>query len=104
MEPLAFGELALRPTEFRLLTPQEFFALYEGYLRRLSDQTEREARWISNLMNATGNYKPPVTVEGLLGRPLRANWDAAKHKRDPEIDARLAEKDAARRNANTREI
>lgn len=44
------------------------------------------------LMNATGNYKSTVTVESVLGRPLRANWEAAKQK-NPE----LAAKDEARR-------
>lgn len=95
---MAYGELALRPSEFRLLTPREFIALYDGYLVRKSNQEEREARWVSMLMNATGNYKSAVTVESVLGRPLRANWANAVDK-----NPRLAEKDEARRKLNQRE-
>lgn len=92
---MAYGELGLRPSEFRLLTPGEFFALVDGYHRRQSIREEQEARWVSMLMNATGNYKQTVTIEAVLGRPLRANWEAAK-KKNPELEA----KDKARRRKN----
>lgn len=92
---MAYGELALRPSIFRLLTPAEFFALHAGYERRLSNETEREARWAMIIANSSGNYKPPLTIEAILGRPLRANWEAAKEK-NPELEA----KDEARRKMN----
>ena len=97
---MAYGELSLKPSEFRLLTPVEFFALHDGHRRRISDQEEREAKWVAMLMNASGHMSSPVTTEMALGRPLRVTVETAKGKQG----ARLAEKDAERRNMNIREI
>jgi hypothetical protein len=55
----------------------------------MSDQEELIAHFATAVINYCGKSKESVRIESILGRPLRANWDAA-----------LAEKDRKRREGN----
>jgi hypothetical protein len=97
MEPLAYGELALKPREFYYLTPYEFFRLWDGFQARKSDLDEFAAQFVAILANASGNLKHRMSAQDILGRPFRRHWDEAMAK---DTDGRLAEKDRKRREQN----
>lgn len=85
-----------------MLTPREFFRMYDGWVRRTSDFEEQGARWVAWLVNAHGP-KRPLTPEDIMGRPFRANWEAAQKKKETETDdvqKRLAQKDRERAERN----
>lgn len=97
-KPIAYGELALRPWEFGQLTINEFNAMVRGYDTRRRLQLEQEATWVAHLLNATGNFKIPMTRDRLLGRPEGATQPGEKQG----IRAR-AEAERKRRIADRRE-
>jgi hypothetical protein len=74
--------LNLLPWEFGNLTPREFWLLYDGDQKRKSDQEEMLARYVTNIVNLCGKGKKPYSIEDMLGRPLRANWNAALEIKD----------------------
>lgn len=81
------------PYQFYRLTPREFYLIWDGYLRRRNEEEETRAYVMATIINGCSSHlKQPVTVEALLGRPLKANMEAANSK--------LAEKDRRRREAN----
>lgn len=86
---MAYGELALKPWEFRILTPQEFYLLWDGYIRRQSDLEEATAFWVTQIVNyCSFGLKQAVSIETVLGRPLRANLDAGLAKKDAQRRAK----------------
>ena len=84
---MAYGMLRLQPYEFARLTFAEFGLLVKGCQERLEHQREREAYWVAALMNATGNFKKPVTVEQLIGRRPGEAEDTAKASLSERADA-----------------
>lgn len=64
-----------------------------GGMEREESQVKREANWVANLMNATGNFsKKAVTANALLGLP-----DKPRGKRKPNAAEREAIKARAER-------
>lgn len=51
-------------------TPAEFHALVLGWEWRTNDEYERQAMWVTAILNGAGQLKHPITVEQLIGRPL----------------------------------
>lgn len=70
---MAFGYLGLSHEEFWGLTPFEFTELIEGYKVRDRVRKEELAWMTMHLMNATGNFKSPITIEKLLPRAFEMN-------------------------------
>lgn len=68
--PLAFGVLHLHPWEFGRYTPREYTEKVKGYFERQRAVRKECAQAVANLMNSTGNFKTPVTVDDLLGREI----------------------------------
>lgn len=64
---MAYGLLMLTPPTFAALTPGDFFDLAEAAIEREHRDMERLAWAVMHLMNATGNFKIPVTLDSLLG-------------------------------------
>jgi hypothetical protein len=70
-EPLAYGQLELKPWEFGRLQPQEFIFLLQGYAWRRTQQENMTAYFVCQLMNIEGKYlTTPITVTDLL-EPIR---------------------------------
>lgn len=67
------------------MTPREFFLMVDGYELRQSNEDERMAWAIAHVINGCSQGRThAVSIEDVLGRPLRANYDpvlAAKDKR-----------------------
>lgn len=68
MEPLAYGELGLKPWEFWRLTPREFDLCVAGFKRR-EDRMWHLAGWLGVLVTAPHTRKR-FKVEDLVGRKL----------------------------------
>jgi hypothetical protein len=60
--------LKLKPWEFYELTIAEFDAMHEEYIKTDEDDWFRLAWAVSHIMNAAGQYKPPMTADRLLGK------------------------------------
>jgi len=92
--------LDLSPSEFATLTFEEFGQLVTGYQKRFELTREREAHWVAALMNATGNFKKPITVDQLIGRRPGEEADAGKASLNERADAaRRARIEERRRRA-----
>jgi hypothetical protein len=52
------------------MTPNEYHALYEGWVWRTRTDEDRHAIWTAVLVNHMGTLKTARTAEQLLGRPL----------------------------------
>lgn len=82
-EPLAYGQLALKPWEFDRLQPHEFILLLQGYSCRQTQQENMIAYFVCQLMNIEGkSLTQPIGVQDLL-EPIRGE---RKHKRDEDED------------------
>lgn len=76
-EPVAYGELALKPWEFERLQPHEYYALCDGYEYRQSRRrTEIEneifvrAYFVAHLLNISGKYLKKNISPKELYKPL----------------------------------
>ncbi len=82
-EPLAYGQLALKPWEFGRLQPCEFILLLQGYSWRQTQQENMLAYFVCQLMNIEGKYLvQPITVADLL-EPIRGG---RRQQRDDDED------------------
>lgn len=70
--PLALGEIGLTYDYFMSLTPLTWSYILKGYNNKTKARMTWQAWLTSNLMNATGNLKEPMTVEKLMN-PLKEN-------------------------------
>lgn len=70
--PLALGEIGLTYDYFMSLTPLTWSYILKGYNNKRKALMAWQAWLVSNLMNATGNLKEPMTVEKLMD-PLKEN-------------------------------
>jgi len=61
--------LPLTARAFGRHTPREVEEMIDGAIWRLAQAQDARAWQTALLMSATGNYKEPITVEQLLGRP-----------------------------------
>lgn len=82
--PTALGDFGLEYKHFMSLTPKEWVYICDGKRqkeeRRLNNTKCLIAWQTAYLMNATGNFKEPVTVEKLLGIEVPNN---AKKYQEP---------------------
>lgn len=52
-------------------TPGQIKAKIKGFMEQQKLQQKQVAWAVCNLMNATGNFKEPVTIEKLAGSPKK---------------------------------
>jgi hypothetical protein len=83
--------LRLKPDEFWSLTLSEFTEMVDAYIQDETDRQEREYQkiaWLaSNLMNAMGTLKRPVTVDRLLGkRPIQTTRPMTPEEREKALE------------------
>ena len=63
---MVLGDMGLDYDYFMSLTPYLWSCKYKGYCDKLERETRNLAWQTALLMNATGNFKEPVTIEMLL--------------------------------------
>lgn len=64
---MAYGQLGLHPWELLRYTPGQIKAALKGFSEGKKAERHLVAWAVANLMNATGNFKKPVTIESLTG-------------------------------------
>ncbi|KEJ91136.1 hypothetical protein [Synergistes jonesii] len=76
-EPVAYGELALKPREFERLQPHEYYALCDGYeyrQRRRRVEVGNEifvySYFVAHLLNISGKYLKKNISPKELCKPL----------------------------------
>jgi hypothetical protein len=65
IKPTCFGVLGLKPWELMKFTPRELFQALEGLNQDREDLRKFALVLTCHLMNSTGNYKKPVTIDDL---------------------------------------
>lgn len=82
------------------MTIREFNEMVRGYRERESRTVDREAGWVTLLVNATGHLKNPITKEQILGRPSSPSTtkDSLKDRAEQARRKRIAERRERARN------
>ena len=77
--------LGLKPWELGALQPLAIYAMIDGYNHRRKVQDERDAYWMSLLLNTSGkSYKRRIKAADLLQPLYSAKKQAAEPKRTKE--------------------